>query len=116
MTPTITTRRSTHKNIYLALAIFGSIVPWYFLIEFLQQRGNAAVGSFFAEAFANPVASALAADLLITCGVFFCFSFIELKRLGLSRRWLALYMGLTFGIGLSCSLPIFLYLRETQHS
>ncbi|MEO1401845.1 MAG: DUF2834 domain-containing protein [Cyanobacteria bacterium J06635_1] len=115
MTTTITTRRSTHKNMYLALAIFGSIVPWYFLIQFLKQ-GNVAVGSFFAEAFANPVASALAADLLISCGVFFCFSFIELKRLGLSRRWLALYIGLTFGIGLSCSLPIFLYLRETQQS
>jgi hypothetical protein len=36
----------------------------------------------------------------------------ELKRLGSTWLWLLAYIGLTFGIGLSCALPLFLYHRE----
>ncbi|MFH7029510.1 MAG: DUF2834 domain-containing protein [Heteroscytonema crispum UTEX LB 1556] len=43
---------------------------------------------------------------------FFCFGWIELKRLGVSRLWTIAYIGLTFGVGLSCALPFFLYHRE----
>ncbi|KAM3099122.1 DUF2834 domain-containing protein [Phormidesmis sp. 146-12] len=48
---------------------------------------------------------------MISAIAFFCFVWIELKRLNVSRLWLILYVGLTFGVGLSCSLPLFLYLR-----
>jgi hypothetical protein len=30
----------------------------------------------------------------------------------LSRRWLFVYVVATFGIGVSCALPLFLYWRE----
>jgi hypothetical protein len=67
---------------------------------------------FLQRAFANNIATALTTDLLISAMTFFSFAWIELKRLGVSRLWLVVYIGLTFGVGLSCSLPFFLYRRE----
>jgi hypothetical protein len=99
------------KSLYLLLTIVGAIAPWSVLLTFFLQNGLA-IDLFFQNAFANHVASAIAIDLLICADVFFCFSFIELKRLGLSRRWLSIYVVVTFGIGVSCALPLFLYGRE----
>jgi Protein of unknown function (DUF2834). len=99
------------QSLYLLLTIIGAIAPWSFLLKFFLQNGLD-LDLFFQNAFANHVASAVAIDLLICADVFFCFSFIELKRLGLSRRWLFVYVVATFGIGLSCALPLFLYWRE----
>jgi hypothetical protein len=43
---------------------------------------------------------------------FFCFAWVELKRLKVSQLWMFVYIGLTFRIALSCALPFFLYRRE----
>jgi hypothetical protein len=99
------------KNIYLILAIAGSIIPWSFLLGFFLKEGLS-VDLFFDYIFTNPVSSAVAADLLISASVFLCFTFSELTRLGLSLRWMILYVFATFAVGLSCSLPLFLYMRE----
>jgi hypothetical protein len=99
------------KSLYLLLTIVGTIAPWSFLLKFFLQNGLA-IDLFFQNAFTNSVTSAVALDLLICADVFFFFSFIELKRLCLSRRWLSIYVVVTFGIGVSCSLPLFLYWRE----
>lgn len=104
---------SLRSKLYLILTIIGSILPWIFLDQFLFS-GNASATEFFAQALANPVAIALTIDLAISCLVFFCFAWFELQRLNVSHRWLWLYLGCTFGVGLSCSLPLFLYLRERQ--
>lgn len=99
------------KSIYLILTIIGSILPWSFLGRFFLEEGLA-MDLFLQSIFANSVTSAVAADLLISATVFLCFAFMELKRLGISSRWLFLYIFATFGVGLSCSFPLFLYLRE----
>ena len=104
---------SLRSRLYLSLTVMGSVLPWIFLDQFLFS-GNASITEFFAQALASPIAIALSADLAISCLVFFCLAWFALSRLGLSRRWLWLYLGCTFGIGLSCSLPLFLYLRERQ--
>ncbi|NJL61234.1 MAG: DUF2834 domain-containing protein [Methylacidiphilales bacterium] len=98
------------KTIYLLLAIAGSIAPWFWLIQ--DSTALVSLPLFFQRAFANNIAAGLASDLVISSLVFFSFAWIELKRLGISRMWLIVYIGLTFGIGLSCSLPCFLYYRE----
>ncbi|MEM7725728.1 MAG: DUF2834 domain-containing protein [Cyanobacteria bacterium P01_A01_bin.45] len=103
----------TLKSLYLLLAIAGSIIPWTLLSKFFLINGLS-VNLFFQNAFDNSVASGISSDLLISSFVFFCFSFVELKRLNLSGRWLILYVCATLGIGLSCSLPLFLYLRERE--
>ncbi|HAA33128.1 MAG TPA: hypothetical protein DCE56_42160 [Cyanobacteria bacterium UBA8553] len=98
------------KPLYLLLTIAGSIAPWFWLLQ--EPTVLLTPTLFFQRAFANNIATALTTDLLISAIAFFCFVWIELKRLGISRLWILVYVGLTFGIGLSCALPFFLYRRE----
>jgi Terpene cyclase DEP1 len=98
------------RPVYLLLAIAGSIVPWFWLLQ--DPTALLSPSLFLQRAFANNIAAALTSDLLISAIAFFCFVWIELKRLGTSQLWLLVYVGLTFGIGLSCALPFFLYRRE----
>jgi hypothetical protein len=98
---------------YLAFMIIGSILPWFFLLQFVQVAGLS-LGEFFRQAFANPVTIALTVDLLISSVVFFYWIWLELPRVGLSRRWWGVCVLATLSIGLSCGLPLFLYLRQRQ--
>jgi Terpene cyclase DEP1 len=98
------------KTLYLLIAIAGSITPWFWLLQ--DPAALLSPTLFFQRTFANNIATAWASDLLISASIFFTFISIELKRLGSSRLWILLYIGLTFGIGLCCSLPLFLYRRE----
>ncbi|MBD1856970.1 MULTISPECIES: DUF2834 domain-containing protein [Leptolyngbya] len=104
-----TTKTST-KPLYLLLAITGSILPWYWLLQ--DPTALLSPALFFQRAFANHIAITVASDLSISAITFFCFAWIELKRLKIARSWILVYVGLTFGIGLSCALPLFLYHRE----
>jgi hypothetical protein len=97
-----------HSTLYLLLAIPGFIVPWLFLFGFLAS-GEATPSLFVISMFANPVAGAVSADLLISALVFFVFLFFEGRRLRMNNLWL--YPLLTMGIGLSFGLPLFLYAR-----
>lgn len=99
------------KSLYLVLVIIGSIAPWSLILDFFMQNGFS-IELLIKQGFANYAASAFGTDLLISALVFLCFTFFELKRLGLSRSRLIIYIAATFGIGLSCGLPLFLYFRE----
>jgi Terpene cyclase DEP1 len=100
------------KLFYLFLTIVGTIVPWYWL---LQDPTTLLSPSLFLRAtFANTISTTWANDVIISAIAFFCFAWIELKRLHVSRLWLIMYVGLTFGVGLCCSLPLFFYHREQQ--
>jgi hypothetical protein len=98
------------KPLYLLLTIAGSIAPWFWLLQAPSALLSPTL--FLQHAFANNIATALTTDLLISAIAFLCFVWIELRRLNTSRSWLILYIGLTLGVGLSCSLPFFLYRRE----
>jgi Terpene cyclase DEP1 len=98
------------KTCYLILTIAGTIAPWFWLLQ--DPAGLLSPTLFLQRTFANNIATAWASDLLISVTVFFTFISIELKRPGSARLWVLLYVGLTFGIGLSCALPLFLYCRE----
>lgn len=106
-----TTRSSKFvKPLYLLLTVTGSIAPWFWLLQ--EPTALLSPTLFIQRAFANNIATALTTDLLISVMAFFALAWLELKRLGVSRLWLVVYVGLTFGVGLSCSLPFFLYRRE----
>ncbi len=88
----------------------GSIAPWFWILQDPMVLLSPTL--FLQKAFENNIAAAVASDLSISAMVFFCFVWIELKRLDISRLWIFVYVGLTFGVGLSCVLPFFLYRRE----
>ncbi|MGL5938965.1 MAG: DUF2834 domain-containing protein [Waterburya sp.] len=98
------------KLLYLLLIIVGTIAPWFWMLQDPTVLVSPAL--FMQRAFANNVSAAVGDDLLISAIAFFCFAWMELKRLEVSRLWMLVYIGLTFGIGLCCALPFFLYRRE----
>lgn len=98
------------KLVYLILIIAGTIVPWFWLEQDLAALSSPTL--FLQRAFANYITAGLTGDLLISAVAFFCFVWIEFKRLSIAPSWIIMYVGLTFGVGLSCALPCFLYHRE----
>jgi Terpene cyclase DEP1 len=105
-----TTHLFNLKTLYLLLAIAGTIAPWFWLLK--EPAALMSPSLFFHLTFANNIATAWASDLIISVSIFLIFVSVELKCLGSNRLWILLYVGLTFGIGLCCSLPLFLYRRE----
>ena len=78
------TKLFSAKSLYLVLVIIGSIAPWSLLLKFIGENGFS-IELLIQQGFTNYAASAFATDLLISALVFLCFTFFELKRLGLSR-------------------------------
>lgn len=97
------------RQIYLVLAVLGLIVPYYFLIAFLLAYGLH-IQTFFKQLFGTPISTFFAVDLVLSCIVFMIFAGREASRYSMKRTWLP--MVALFTVGLSCALPLFLYLRE----
>jgi hypothetical protein len=93
------------KNVYLGLAVLGAVVPYLFFVQHFAAAGLSLL-AFIAAGFANPGASGLTADLLLSSVVFWVYLFAA----GDGRR-AALLIPVNLLIGLSCALPLYLYLR-----
>jgi len=96
------------SKLYLILCIVGAAIPWVFIAGFLGDE-KASIPYFFISIFVNKVASAVAADLLVSGLVFFAFMYFEGRRMGLKNLWV--YVLATLFVGLSFGLPLFLYHR-----
>ena len=99
------------KSVYLVLAVAGAVVPYFFFAQFLTSA-DTSLAAFTQQLFATPPASGFTADLLITSGAFWIWSFGEAKRSGM-RYWFG-YVVVNLAIGLSCAFPLFLYMRERR--
>ena len=99
------------KNFYLVLTIAGTVIPCAFFGSFLMGHGFN-LAEFVVQLFATSPASGFTTDLLITSAAFWIWSFRESRMLGLKNWWC--YVALNLGVGLSCSLPLFLYVRQCQ--
>jgi len=97
------------KNIYLAGAIIGAIVPYLFFFQFINTFGLD-IPAFLAGLFANGAAGGFSADLLITSFIFWIYMFAQRKTENGPAPWLFIVLNLV--IGLSCALPAYLYARE----
>lgn len=90
------------RSIFLALAILGAIVPYYFFVDFFTNHGVSLPG-FIQGLFANGAAGGFSADLLITS----CAFWLYLWHRRVTYMWLYVLANLT--IGLSCALPAYIY-------
>jgi hypothetical protein len=97
------------KHIYLFLAVVGLIVPYYFLISFVVANGLDG-RLFVKQLFGTPISAFFAADLFLSCIVFVLYFRQETRRHSIEHAWVCL--AALFIVGLSCALPLFLYLRE----
>ena len=96
------------RMIYLALAIWGAIHPMYYFIQWFQANGYDIMAMVDAW-HTNAASSGLVWDLTIAAIALTIWIIAEVAT---RRNFLALIaIPATFGIGVSCGLPLYLFLR-----
>ena len=96
------------RMIYLALAIWGAIHPMYYFISWFVENGWSLLAMVDAW-HANLATSGLVWDLTIAAVALTVFVIAETW---VRRNWIALIaIPATFCIGVSCGLPLYLFLR-----
>ena len=96
---------------YLVLAIAGAIAPYIFFLDFISQSG-VGLGAFIGALFVNGAAGGFATDLVISSAAFWLFLWNDAARSNVSNAWIYVLVNLL--IGLSCALPLYLYMRERR--
>ncbi len=99
---------SVLRMIYLALAIWGAIHPMSWFIAWFNEHGYD-LGLMVEAWHANAATSGLVWDLTIAAVALTVWIIAEVY---VRKNWLALVaIPATFGIGVSCGLPLYLFLR-----
>ena len=96
------------RYVYLVLAVIG-VLPWIDFYAWFQENGWSLSGMIDAW-YLNAATTGLVRDLTIAALVLLVWVVAETFR---SRDWARLWaLPATFGIGVSCGLPLYLYLRS----
>lgn len=97
------------RNVFLLLAIWGAIHPMYYFITWFQAEGWNIMAMVDAW-HVNAATSGLVWDLTIAAISLTIWILVEATK---NRNWLSLIaIPATFCIGVSCGLPLYLYLRS----
>lgn len=99
---------SRQRWVWLVAAVIGTFVPWFYFGRFFASEGFN-LSLFIEQLFATDPASGFVADVLISIGVFWVWSFVDSRRNDVSQWWLVIPAGVA--VGLSLALPLYLYLR-----
>ena len=97
------------RIVYLLLAIWGTIHPMYYFISWFQAEGWDIMKMVDAW-HVNTATSGLVWDLTIAAVSLTVWVLFEAIK---NRNWLSLIaIPATFCIGVSCGLPLYLFLRD----
>jgi hypothetical protein len=96
------------RMIYLALAILGTILPWIPFLPWIEGNGLDLV-KMIAAAKSNGVTTGLYYDLLISALALNVW--IVAETYVRKDYWVLLCVPAIYLIGVSCALPLFLFLR-----
>lgn len=100
---------SVLRMIYLALAVWGAVHPMYHFVQWFQLNGWDIMAMFDAW-HVNAATSGLVWDLTIAAIALTVWIIAEVAT---RRNWGALIaIPVTFCIGVSCGLPLYLFLRS----
>ena len=99
------------RNLYLMLAVLGAVAPYSQFIPWLLQHG-ANIPLLLSELFSNRIGAFFGLDVAISAVVLIVFIHREGKKRKIAFLWMPI--AATCVIGVSCGLPMFLYLRERQ--
>ena len=99
------------KIFYLVLAIAGAVIPYSQFVPWFAEHGLDARG-FALELFSTRIGAFFGLDVLISAVVLLAFITREGRRKQIKYLWLP--AAATCLIGVSCGLPLFLFLRERQ--
>lgn len=100
------------KYIYLFLAGFGLIIPWYFNIQFYLTEENTSIINFIEQTTTTFPAKSINADISIIVIAFLIWMTVESRKLKIKHWWII--YPLTFLIAAAFSIPLFLYMRANR--
>lgn len=96
------------RVVYLGLAIWGAIHPMYYFLGYMAETGTGLSGLIDAW-YVNASTTGLVWDLTIAATALTVWIIAETVT---RKNWLALVaIPATFCIGVSCGLPLYLFLR-----
>lgn len=97
------------RLLFLALAIWGAIHPMYYFLGYMRETGTGLSGLIDAW-YVNASTTGLVWDLTIAAIALTVWVLVEC----ISRRlWIGLIaIPATYCIGVSCGLPLYIYLRS----
>lgn len=96
------------KRVFLALAIWGAVHPMIYFMAWFQANGFDLPGMIDAW-YVNDATTAVTWDLTISAIALTVWVLFETTK---TRDWARLWaIPATFCIGVSCGLPLYLYLR-----
>ena len=101
------------RNVYLVVAAVGAVIAWSFFGPYFLAHGPDIPG-FVGSLFVNGAAGGFAADLLMSIGLFWVWSFLDARRHGVRHWWIVLPTA-SF-VGLILAMPLYFYLRERHLS
>lgn len=97
------------RGLFLALAVWGAVHPMYWFVTWFNANGWSLMAMVDAW-HANAATSGLVWDLTIAAVALSIWVVAESARSG---NWRGLWaIPATFGIGVSCGLPLYLALRK----
>ena len=97
------------RGLYLLLAVWGTVHPMYYFISWFNANEWSLLAMVDAW-HANPATSGLVWDLTVAATALTVWILAETW---VRRNWIALIaIPATFGIGVSCGLPLYLFLRS----
>ena len=99
------------KKIYLAAMLLGTCIPWLFFGKFFSENGLTPL-VFVQSLFVTLPASGFTVDLLLSILIFGIWSYCDAQRHGVRKWWYVIPA--TCAVGLSLSLPLYLYLRHDK--
>ena len=96
------------RHVFLILAIIGAILPMYYFVSWFNEFGWS-LGAMVEAWNVNDATTGLVYDLTVAAVALLVWIIWETARNG---RWLNLVaIPATFCIGVSCGLPLYLWLR-----
>lgn len=101
------------RRLYLLLALIGAVVPYSQFIPWLAAHGLN-LRLLLAELFSGRVSAFFGLDVILSALVLMVFIWREGSTRKIGGLWMPVLA--TCLIGVSCGLPLFLYLRERQHA
>jgi hypothetical protein len=99
------------RLVFLTLAVWGAVHPMFWFVTHMRETGTGLVGLYTAW-HANASTTGLTWDLTIAAIALTVWIVAECRT---RRDWLGLIaIPATFGIGVSCGLPLYLFLRSRR--
>ena len=99
------------RGLYLCLAVIGAAVPYSQFLPWLAEHGMN-LPMLFSELFSTRIGAFFGCDVLISAVVLIGFIRREGAKQGIRLLWVPI--AATCLVGVSCGLPLFLYMRERR--